>query len=113
MSIKSRKAAKVLRTRRNANKVLRKIRKGGTTVNSYGRLVGLTAKDAESMGSSLRKNAEKLSLPGQRGVSYAHRLPARECTRYVPSQIVAALNSYRPRKAEFKAAKAELIALFS
>ena len=112
MSVKSRKAAKVLRTRRNANKVLRKIRKGGTTVNAYGRLVGLSMKDAESMGSSIRKNAEKISISGQRGVSYSHRLPARECTRYVPNQIIAALNSYRPRKAEFKAAKAELIALF-
>ncbi|GAB3718437.1 hypothetical protein [Nocardiopsis nanhaiensis] len=77
------------------------------TVASHLRSLGVDEAVATGMASTLRK---KVAGAGTRG--FALKAGARRaCTRYTQAQVLAALVDYRPRKAEFKAARAELLAL--
>lgn len=55
-----------------------------------------------TVASHLRK---KVSGPGIKGFSLKYGV-RRECTRYAQSQLLAALIIYKPRKAEYKDARA-------
>lgn len=104
-------AARVLRDRVRTNRAASRLsRKGSGTLATYVMATGLGIADARSMASTLRKNAAKLEIPGQRSVSHVKGRTV-ESTRYTRSEVVAIVTQYRPRKAEFKAARATLLAI--
>lgn len=109
--IRRMKAAKILRTRTRCNRVAGRLsRRGIGTLATYVMATGLDVKDARSMASTLRKNAAKLEIPGQKSVTHVKGRTV-ECTRYTRTEIVSIVAQYRPRKAEFKAARATLLAI--
>lgn len=77
-------------------------RNGLRTVASHLRHMGLDEDTASGIASTLRK---KVSGPGIKGFSLKYGV-RRECTRYAQSQLLAALIIYKPRKAEYKDARA-------
>ena len=104
------RTAATLRDRIRTNRAAAKIRRQGVaTIAAHLIAVGLTPKDARSAAATLRKNAAKAGVEGTPGVSYAKRVPCRPCTRYTVQEVAVAAAAYKPRKAEYKAAKAALL----
>ncbi|MFL1440414.1 hypothetical protein [Nocardiopsis protaetiae] len=76
------------------------------TIASHLRSLGVDEDTATGMAATLRKRI----TPGVRG--YALKSGTRRrCTRYTQGQVLAALVDYKPRKAEYRDARAHLLAL--
>jgi hypothetical protein len=76
------------------------------TIASHLRTMGVDDTTATGMAATLRKKVTK----GRKGFALkdGHRRP---CTRYTRTQVLAALTTYKPRKADYKAARAHLLDL--
>lgn len=81
-------------------------RDGLKTVASHLRALGVDETTATGMAATLRKRISG----GVKGFAKKNGV-RRACTRYTHSQVMAALVEYKPRKAEFKDARANLLAL--
>ncbi|MFE5548360.1 hypothetical protein ACFQ71_31680 [Streptomyces sp. NPDC056534] len=104
-------AHRTLRDRVRTNRAAAKLRRRGVaTVAGHCIAAGLRPSDARSMASSLRRNAVKAGCQGQAGTSHAGRRPARACTRFTPAEMAVAASAYRPRRGDFRAVRAALIA---
>lgn len=77
------------------------------TVASHLRSMGVDEATAAGMASTLRK---KIAGPGIRGFAKRDGV-RRRCVRYTRNQVLAALVDYKPRKADYKAARAHLLDL--
>ncbi|GHH30189.1 hypothetical protein [Streptomyces rubradiris] len=98
----------ILRARRTQHQAAAKIRRQGTgTLATHCLAAGLPVREARSVAGSLRKNATKAGVTGTPSVSYTHGR-ARQCTRYTPAEVARIAVIYRPRKPQFKAARARL-----
>lgn len=76
------------------------------TIASHLRTLGIDEATATGMAQTLRKKITS----GVKG--YAKKNGTRRsCTRYTISQVMNALVDYKPRKADYKAARAHLLAL--
>ncbi|MFC9732351.1 hypothetical protein ACFWGM_17515 [Streptomyces roseolus] len=107
-------ARRVLADRRRTNRAAARLRRRGVaTMASHCITQGLRPSDARSMASSLRRNAAKAGCEGRAGTSHAGRRPARACTRYTPSEVAVAASAYRPRRDDFRAVRAALMAVSS
>ncbi|MFJ3783538.1 hypothetical protein GTY86_02955 [Streptomyces sp. SID5770] len=107
-------AHRVLADRRRTNRAAAKLRRRGVaTVAGHCIAAGLRPSDARSMASSLRRNAVKAGCEGRAGTSHAGRRPARACTRYTPAEVAVAASAYRPRRDDFRAVRAALMAVSS
>ncbi|WP_435187020.1 hypothetical protein [Streptomyces sp. bgisy126] len=107
-------ARRVLADRRRTNRAAAKLRRRGVaTVAGHCIAAGLRPLDARSMASSLRRNAVKAGCEGRTGTSHAGRRPARACTRYTPSEVAVAASAYQPRRDDFRAVRAALMAVSS
>lgn len=93
------------RTQRAASRITRR---GNGTLASHAIAAGLTPREARSVAGSLRKNAAKVGVTGQAGISYAKNIKAHTCTRYTPAEVARIAVIYRPRKPAYKAAAARL-----
>lgn len=93
------------RTRHQAQARIR--RQGVATLATHCLAAGLAPREARSVAGSLRKNAAKAGVTGTPSVSYTHGR-ARQCTRYTPAEVARIATVYRPRRAEYKAARARL-----
>ncbi|MEU3527550.1 hypothetical protein AB0E62_27390 [Streptomyces sp. NPDC038707] len=103
---RTRRAA--LRARRTQHQAAAKIRRQGTgTLATHCLAAGLPVREARSVAGSLRRNAAKANVTGTPGTSYTHGR-ARQCMRYSPAEVARIATVYRPRRAEYKAARARL-----
>lgn len=109
MTAATRNARRILRDRTRTHRAAAKIRRTGNgTLATHCIAAGLSVKEARSVASSLRKNADKASVTGTPGISYAKNVKARTCTRYTPAEVAAIAVIYRPRKAAYKVCAARL-----
>lgn len=109
--IRKSNARRVLRNRVRTNLVVSRLRrKGSGTLATYVMATGLGIKDARSMASTLRKTAAKLEIPGQKNVTHVKGRTV-ESTRYTRNEVALIVAQYKPRKAEFKAARAALLSV--
>jgi len=77
------------------------------TIASHLRTMGIDETTATGMAATLRKKVTGSGLKG-----FAKRDGVyRRCTRYTRNQVMNALTEYKPRKTEFKAARAHLLEL--
>ncbi|MBM9622240.1 hypothetical protein [Streptomyces zhihengii] len=107
-----RTAHRVLADRRRTNRAAAKLRRRGVaTAAGHCIAAGLRPSDARSMAASLRRNAVKAGCEGRAGTSHAGRRPARACTRYTPAEVAVAASTYRPRRDDFRRARAALMAV--
>ena len=77
------------------------------TVASHLRAMGVDEATAAGMASTLRK---KITGRGIKGYALKDGT-RRPCTRYTRTQVIAALVDYKPRKAEYKDTRTNLLAL--
>jgi hypothetical protein len=83
-------------------------RRGEASLRTYAVSAGLPIKGARSVAGSLRKAAAKLHLTGtQHRVHRAGHM--RLSTRYAPAQVAQMLALYKPRRPEYRAARAHLL----
>ena len=76
------------------------------TIASHLRTMGIDETTATGMAATIRKK----TTPGVKGFAKRDGV-YRRCTRYTRNQVMQALQSYKPRKAEFKEARAHLLDL--
>ena len=76
------------------------------TIASHLRTMGIDETTATGMAATLRKK----TTPGVKGFAKRDGV-YRRCTRYTRNQVMNALTEYKPRKSEFKAARAYLLDL--
>ncbi|QVJ03043.1 hypothetical protein KGD82_13495 [Nocardiopsis eucommiae] len=76
------------------------------TIASHLRAMGVDEATAAGMTATLRKKA----TGGVKGFAKKNG-SRRACVRYTRNQILGLLNGYKPRKAEFKIARTQLLAL--
>lgn len=77
------------------------------TVASHLRAMGADETTASGMAATLRR---KVTGAGVRGFALKDG-QRRSCTRYTRTQILAALEAYKPRKEAFKVARTQILAL--
>lgn len=77
------------------------------TIASHLRTMGIDETTATGMAATLRK---KVNGRGIKGFAKRDGI-RRRCTRYTRNQVMNALTEYKPRKAEYKAARAYLLDL--
>ena len=77
------------------------------TIASHLRTMGVDEPTAQGMASTLRK---KTTGTGVRGFALKDG-KRRPCVRYTRGQVLAALASYKPRKATYKTTREHLLAL--
>ena len=77
------------------------------TIASHLRTMGVDEATAAGMASTLRK---KITGRGIKGYALKDGT-RRPCTRYTRNQVLAALVDYKPRKAEYKTTRENLLAL--
>src|SRR5690625_5432325 len=76
------------------------------TIASHLRTMGIDETTATGMAATLRKKVGR----GIKGFAKRDGV-YRRCTRYTRNQVMNALTEYKPRKTEFTAARADLLAL--
>ena len=77
------------------------------TIASHLRTMGIDETTATGMAATLRK---KVNGRGIKGFAKRDGI-RRRCTRYTRNQVMNALTEYKPRKAEYKDARAHLLDL--
>lgn len=98
----------ILNQRTRTNRAAARINRRGTgSLTTHALATGLTPTPARSMASTLRKVAHRLGIHGTTARVHAGRR-MRTTTRYTPAQVAAIAAAYRPRKTEFKTARARL-----
>lgn len=105
----TRTARRTLRDRTRTTRAQARItRNGAASLSTYGVAAGLGIKAARSVASALRDKAKALHLVGT-----AHRTHSagrmRTGQRYTPAQVVLMALAYKPRKAEYRTARAHLL----
>lgn len=110
MNAAARKARRQIREMTRTQRASARIaRRGNGSIVTHLLGAGLTPTQAASMAGTLRKTTKKLGITGTPArVHRAGRM--RDTTRYTPQQIAAICTAYKPRKAEFKAARERLLA---
>ncbi|MEU0979046.1 hypothetical protein ABZ488_07485 [Streptomyces griseus] len=99
-SNRTRRAA--LRARQTANRAAARIRRNGVgTLATHCLAAGLTPREAQSVASSLRKNAKKAGVAGVVGRTF-RKGAARICTRYTRAAVALIAAIYRPRKPAYR-----------
>lgn len=76
------------------------------TIASHLRAMGVDDTTATAIASTLRRHI----TPGVKGYAKKNGV-RRRCTRYTRAQVLAALTTYKPRKADYKAVRAHLLDL--
>lgn len=109
MNARSRQARRTIAARTRTQRAQARIaRRNAGSLTTHGIAAGLTVKDAASMAGSLRTVAKRLGIQGTSArVHRAGRM--RDTTRFTPAQIAALCTAYKPRRADFKAAKERLL----
>lgn len=104
-------ARKALRDRRAVNGARKALdRRTEATLAVYATAAQATGKAAASLAGSLRKVAERLGITGTAGNAFRKGL-RRACTRFGRAAVRAIAAAYKPRKPEFKAARAYLMSI--
>ncbi|MER7952026.1 hypothetical protein ABTY59_32010 [Streptomyces sp. NPDC096079] len=102
------------RTRRAALIAAHRVRTAARSLYTHVLATGATAATAKGMVSSLRDHAKKNAIKGLRArsrrTSGGFLRKATTVFRYTRAQVAAIVATYKPRKAEYKAARAALIA---
>lgn len=108
MNANTRKAQQLLRDRRRTQRATARIHRNGTaTLATHAIAAGLTPRQASTVASSLRTATRKLGITGRPGSCF-RKGARRACTCYTPAEVALAALSYRPRRAEYKLAAAQL-----
>ena len=108
MKDSSRQARRTIRTRTRTHRAASRInRRGNGSLTTHCIAAGLTPKEARTVASSLRKNANKLGITGTPARTHAAGR-MRDSRRYTRAEVAQAAVVYRPRKAAYKDAAARL-----
>jgi hypothetical protein len=106
----TRQARRTIKARATQTRAAARIaRRGTASLTTHAIAAGLTAAEARSVASSLRRNAAKLGLAGTTARVHAGRR-MRTTHRYTPAQVAQAALTYRPRKPAYRVARAYLLA---
>ncbi|MET8694720.1 hypothetical protein ABZV65_19505 [Streptomyces bauhiniae] len=97
-----------VKARRQQTQAAGKIRRRGTaTLTTHVIAAGLGVREARTVASSLRRNAQKAGVTGTPSVSYTHGR-ARQCTRYTVAAVARIAAIYKPRRSDYKLAATKL-----
>jgi hypothetical protein len=108
MIASNRNRRQTIKARTRTQRAAAKIRRTGQgTLATHCIAAGLAPREARTVASSLRKNAAKLGIHGQAGVS-CRKGRARQCTRYSAAQVRIIALAYKPRKHAYRLAAARL-----
>lgn len=117
MNAKARAARSTLRQRTRQTRAAATIRRrGDASLTTHAIAAGLPLREARTVAGSLRNNAKALGIDGRevtlRVKWRTHSRKTAEVTahRYTPAQVALAAAAYRPRKAEYRTARAYLLA---
>lgn len=104
-------ARQILRQRRAVNGARHALdRRPEATLAVYATAAKVTGKAAASLASGLRTVAKRLGITGTAGNAFRKGL-RRACTRFGRAAVRAIAAAYKPRKPEFKAARAYLMSI--
>lgn len=110
MNARTRADRRTIRQRATQTRAAARIaRRGDGSLVTHGIAAGLTKTEATTVAGSLRKAARKLDIIGAEARVHAGRR-MRTTHRYTPAEVARMAAVYRPRRAEFKTARAFLLA---
>lgn len=108
MNQRSRTARRIIRERAAATRLVNSLRRG-RSLTTHVLAAGVDAATAAGVASGLRSVAKRLGVqPVKVGRTHRNANRLRKSHHYTPAQVVVLRAAYRPRKAEYVAAVAQM-----